>query len=158
VQPGGQVTFPTPELAPREEVPMEEEGPAMGWVREYNAKNISLDELTNKIASHDFEERKGKAQLPTLSRALEYRDADYEPGTFDEVYRAKAYGLLTKQEMEAILDQVEKREAEKGVSRPHHECSSGSSPKQAPTIELRPSSEPYLIKVDDGYVKISITG
>jgi hypothetical protein len=137
---------------------MEGEGPAMGWVREYNAQNISLDELAEKIASHDFEQRTGDSELPTLSRALDYKDADYQPGTFDDVYRARAYGLLTKQDMEKIFDQVNQREAEKGVTKPHHECSAGSTPEDAPTIELTPSSEPYLIKVDDGYLKVSVSG
>ncbi len=137
---------------------MEGEGPALGWVREYNAQNISIDELAEKIASHDFELRKGKEELPTLSRALDYKDADYQPGTFDDVYRARAYGLLTKQDMEKILNQVEQRQAEKDQIKPHHECTSGSPPDQAPTIELTASSEPYLIKVDEGYVKVSVSG
>ena len=137
---------------------MEGEGPAMGWVREYNAQNMSLGELAEKIASHDFRQRKGETDQPTLSRALDYKDADYQAGTFDDVYRARAYGLLTKQDMETILDMVSQREAEKGVTKPHHECSAGSSPDDAPTIELQPAPEPYLIKVDEGFVKISVTG
>lgn len=85
----------------------EGEGPTGRWVREYNAKLISLDELADKIAGHQFEERKREEELPTMGRALDYKDADYEPGTFDEVYRARAFGLLTKHDMETIFDRME---------------------------------------------------
>lgn len=85
----------------------EGEGPTGRWVREYNAKLMSLDELADKIAGHQFEERKREEELPTMGRALDYKDADYEPGTFDEVYRARAFGLLTKHDMATIFDRME---------------------------------------------------
>lgn len=84
----------------------ENEGPTGRWIREYNAQLMSLDELADKIAGHEFPERKSKEQ-PTMGRALDYKDEHYEPGTFDEVYRARAFGLLTKQDMQTILDRVE---------------------------------------------------
>ena len=135
----------------------EGEGPAMSWVREYNAQNISLGELADNIAGHDFQPRKGEGDQPALVRALEYKDADYEAGTFDEVYRARAYGLLTRQEMDSILDRVKQREAEKAALEPYCDCRAGSSPSDAPLIELKAATEPYLVKVDDGYVKIQVT-
>lgn len=82
-------------------------GPTGRWVREYNAKLISLDELADKIAGHQYEERKREEELPTMARALDYKDADYEPGTFDEIYRARTFGLLTKHDMATILDRVQ---------------------------------------------------
>lgn len=90
----------------------EGEGPTGRWVREYNAKLISLDELADKIAGHQFEESKREGERPTMGRALDYKEADYkdadhEPGTFDEVYRAQAFGLLTKHDMETIFDRVQ---------------------------------------------------
>ena len=135
----------------------EGEGPAMSWVREYNAQIISLGELADKIADHDFQPRKGEGDQPTLARALEYKDADYEAGTFDEVYRARAYGLLTRQEMDSILDRVKLKEEEKGVPEAYCDCEAGASPADAPLIELKASTEPYLVKVNDGYVKIQVT-
>jgi hypothetical protein len=135
----------------------EGEGPALIWVREYNAKNISLSELAEKIAGHDFEQRKGEAEKPTPARALEYKDADYEAGTFDDIYRAQAYGLLTKQDMDTILAQVKQKEDVKGKQEPHFVCQAGASPADASLIELKAASEPYLVKVDDGYVKIKVT-
>ncbi|MEX0790894.1 MAG: hypothetical protein WD178_08985 [Actinomycetota bacterium] len=84
----------------------EGEGPTGRWVREYNAQLMSLDELADKIAGHEFRERKSEEQ-PTMGRALDYKDEVYEPGTFDEVYRARAFGLLTKQDMQTIMDRVE---------------------------------------------------
>lgn len=134
----------------------EGEGPAMSWVREYNAQIISLGELADKIADHDFQPRKGEGDQPTLARALDYKDADYEAGTFDEVYRAQAYGLLTRQEMDSILDRVKLKEEEKGVLEPYCDCEAGASPEDAPLIELKASTEPYLVKVNDGYVKIQV--
>lgn len=137
---------------------MEGEGPALGWVREYNAQNMSLRELAEKIANHDFANRKGGGEMPTLKRAMEYRDADYEGGTFDDVYRARAYGLLTKSDMETILGAVNQKASEKDAQEPHHVCDAAPSPSKAPVIELKASPEPYLIKVNDGYVKISVSG
>ncbi len=84
----------------------ESEGPAMGWVREYNAQIITIDQLADKIAGHEFKERKSDKDRPVAARALDYRDDTYEPGTFDEIYRARAYGLLTKQDMETILSRI----------------------------------------------------
>ncbi len=91
----------------------EADGPTMGWVREYNAQIISIDQLADKIAGHQFKERKSSAAQPTLARALDYRDDNYEPGTFDEIYRARAYGLLTKQDMETILNRIDEKKAER---------------------------------------------
>lgn len=85
----------------------EGEGPTGRWVREYNAKLITLEQLADNIAGHKFEERKRDEEMPTMGRALDYKDADYEQGTFDEVYRARAFGLLTKHDMETILDRVQ---------------------------------------------------
>lgn len=133
----------------------EGEGPASGWVREYNAQNISLDQLADKIAGHDFKERKGEGDLPTMARALDYKDADYETGTFDEVYRARAFGLLTKQDMETILERVEQAAA--ASPQPHCECRTAASPDEADAIELKVSPEPYLVKVDGGYIRIRVT-
>ena len=90
---------------------VEGESPAGRWVREYNAQLMSLDELADKIAGYKFKERKGEGSEPTMGRALDYKNADYEAGTFDDVYQARAFGLLTKQEMETILDRVEKAAA-----------------------------------------------
>lgn len=86
---------------------VEGESPAGRWVREYNAQLMSLEELAGKIAGYKFKEREGEGSKPTMGRALDYRNADYEPGTFDDVYQARAFGLLTKQEMEMILERVE---------------------------------------------------
>lgn len=133
----------------------EGEGPAMSWVREYNAQNISLGELADRIAGHEFQQRKGEGDQPTLARALEYKDADYEAGTFDDVYRARAYGLLTRQDMDSILDRVKQKEAE-GMQDPYCICEAGASASDAPLIELPAASEPYLVKVNDGYVKIQV--
>lgn len=83
------------------------EGPTGRWVREYNAQLMSLDELADKIAGHQYPERKNQEGQPSMGRALDYKDEVYEPGTFDEVYRARAFGLLTKQDMQTILDRVE---------------------------------------------------
>ncbi|CAN5900012.1 hypothetical protein BH23ACT12_BH23ACT12_12540 [soil metagenome] len=85
----------------------EGEGPTGRWVREYNAQLMSLDQLADKIAGHQFQERKREDEQPTMGRALDYKDDDYEPGSFDEVYRARAFGLLTKHDMQIILDRVE---------------------------------------------------
>ena len=133
----------------------EGEGPAMGWVREYNAQNISLDQLADKIAGHEFKERKAESAEPTMARALDYKDANYEVGTFDEVYRARAFGLLTKQDMETILERVDMKAAE--APEPYCECRAGESPDKAEVIELSVSPEPYLVKVDDGYLRIKVT-
>ena len=136
---------------------MEGEGPASGWVREYNAQNISLRELTEKIANHEFDKRKGEGDMPTMNRALDYKDADYEPGTFDDIYRARAYGLLTKSDMETILEAVQQKKNAEDLIEPDHVCEASESPDDAPVIELKAAAEPYLLKVDDGYVKISVT-
>lgn len=134
----------------------EGEGPALGWVREYNAQNISLDQLADKIAGHEFKERKSGAVRPTLARALDYQQADYEEGTFDEIYRARAYGLLTKDDMETILDRVDRQQT--AQPEPDLEWATGTSPDEAPVLELSPAPEPYLVKVDDGYLRIKVTG
>ncbi|HVL49874.1 MAG TPA: hypothetical protein VM754_00025 [Actinomycetota bacterium] len=135
----------------------EGEGPAMGWVREYNAQNMSLDELANRIAGHDFRERKGDKQMPTMARALEYQDADYEAGTFDDVYRAKAFGLLTRQDMDTIMERMGKGEESEDRQEPDFVCSSAPAPGEAPVLEIPASPEPQLIKVDDGYIRIKVT-
>ncbi len=134
----------------------EGEGPALGWVREYNAQNISLDQLADKIAGHDFKERNGEDVRPTLALALDYQHADYEEGTFDEIYRARAYGLLTKPDMETILDRVDQNQ--KAQPEPDCEWQTGGSPDEAAVVELSASPEPYLVKVDDGYLRIKVTG
>lgn len=85
----------------------DDEGPTGRWVREYNAQLMSLDQLADKIAGHEFVERKREEKQPTMGRALDYKDADYEPGTFDEVYRARAFGLLTKHDMQTIFERIE---------------------------------------------------
>jgi hypothetical protein len=59
--------------------------------------------------------------------------------------------------MDAILDQVKQKEAEKDKQEPHFVCQAGASPAEASLIELKASPEPYLIKVDNGYVKIQVT-
>ena len=133
----------------------EGEGPAMGWVREYNAQNMSLDELADKIAGHDFKDRKSEGTQPTMARALDYKDANYEVGTFDEVYRAQAFGLLTKKDMQTILDRVD--EAQTTSPEPDRQCRSAGSPEEAEVIELPAAPEPYLLKVDDGYIRIKVT-
>ncbi len=130
----------------------------MAWVREYNAQNLSLEELADRIAGHDFRKRKGEKQEPNMARALEYKDADYEEGTFDEVYRAQAFGLLTRKDMDVILDRVQQSEETDDTSEPNFVCQTASSPAQATLIELPASSEPHLIKVDDGFIKIKVTG
>jgi hypothetical protein len=86
---------------------VEGESPANRWIREYNAQLMSFDELADKIAGYKFKERQGEASRPTMGRALDYKNADYEPGTFDDVYQARAFGLLTKQEMETILERID---------------------------------------------------
>lgn len=134
----------------------EGEGPALGWVREYNAQNISLDQLADKIAGHEFKERKSGAVQPTLARALDYQQAEYEEGTFDEIYRARAYGLLTKDDMETILDRVDRQQPDQ--PEPDRQWTTGASPDEAAVVELSPSPEPYLVKVDDGYLRIKVTG
>jgi hypothetical protein len=85
---------------------VEGESPAGRWVREYNAQLMSLDELADKIAGYEFKKRKGESSKPTMGRALDYRTADYEAGTFDDVFQARAFGLLTKQEMETIMERI----------------------------------------------------
>ncbi len=86
---------------------VEGESPANRWIREYNAQLMSFDELVDKIAGYKFKERQGEASQPTMGRALDYKNADYEPGTFDDVYQARAFGLITKQEMETILERID---------------------------------------------------
>ena len=134
----------------------EGEGPAMTWVREYNAQLITLDDLAKRIAGHDFRERKGEEQ-PTLARAIDYRDANYEAGTFDDVYRARAYGLLTGQDMKVIMERVKEREETKSPQEPSCVCQSADSPAKAPLIELASSAEPHLVKVDNGYIRVKVT-
>ena len=135
----------------------EGEGPALAWVREYNAQNISLDDLADKIANHEFKPRKGSDEPPTPARALDYKDAKYQAGTFDDVYRAKAYGLLTKNDMEVILDRVAATKDAEGEEEPHATTPGSESANDAPVIELKASSEPYLLKVEDRFVKVQIT-
>jgi hypothetical protein len=136
----------------------EGEGPALGWVREYNAQNISLDQLADKIAGHEFKERKGGTVQPTMARALDYQQADYEEGTFDEIYRARAYGLLTKDDMETIFDRVDQKQAaQPDEPEPDCEWTTGESPHQAGVVELSVAPEPYLVKVNDGYLRIKVT-
>ena len=89
----------------------EGESPAGRWVREYNAQLMSLDELADKIAGYKFKERKGEKLKPTMGRALDYKSADSEVGTFDDVYQAQAFGLLTKKEMQTILERIEQAAA-----------------------------------------------
>lgn len=86
---------------------VEGESPASRWIREYNAQLMSFEELADKIAGYKFKERKGEGSRPTMGRALDYKNADYEPGTFDDVYQARAFGLITKKEMETILERIE---------------------------------------------------
>lgn len=90
---------------------VEGESPAGRWIREYNAQLISFDDLADKIAGYKFKEREGEADKPTMGRALDYKNADYEPGTFDDVYQARAFGLLTKQEMQTILERIDQAAA-----------------------------------------------
>jgi hypothetical protein len=85
---------------------VEGESPAGRWVREYNAQLMSLDELVDKIAGYEFKERKGEGSEPTMGRALDYKNADYEAGTIDDLFQARAFGLLTKHEMETIMERV----------------------------------------------------
>lgn len=59
--------------------------PANRWIREYNAHLMSFEELADKIAGYKFKERKGEASQPTMGRALDYKNTDYEPGTFDDL-------------------------------------------------------------------------
>ncbi|HEX2149101.1 MAG TPA: hypothetical protein VHI31_02865 [Actinomycetota bacterium] len=124
-------------------------------MREYNAQNMSLDELADKIAGHGFKDRKKEGTPPTMARALDYKDANYESGTFDEVYRAQAFGLLTKKDMQTILDRVD--QSQSSSPGPDRECRSASSPEDAEVIELQSAPEPYLLKVGDGYVRIKVT-
>ncbi|HEX2149593.1 MAG TPA: hypothetical protein VHI31_05395 [Actinomycetota bacterium] len=86
---------------------VEGESPAGRWIREYNAQLMSLDQLADKIAGHTFKERMSKNSEPTMGRALDYKNADFEVGTFDDVHQALAFGLLTKREMQTILERIE---------------------------------------------------
>lgn len=135
----------------------EGEGPAMTWVREYNAQLLTLDDLAKRIANHKFKEREGSSAVPTPARALEYKDADYQGGTFDDVYRARAFGLLTRGDMEVILERVKQARAAKANEEPARVCKTAASPDKAEVIELRASSEPHLVKVDDGYIRVKVT-
>lgn len=135
----------------------EGEGPAMTWVREYNAQLISLDDLAGRIARHKFRARKGQDSKPTLGRALDYKDANYEPGTFDDVYRARAYGLLTGQDMNVIMERVEEGKQALALE-PDHVCPAAATPAEAALIELEPSPKPYLLKVGEAFVKVAVTG
>jgi hypothetical protein len=129
---------------------------AMTWVREYNAQNISFNELADRIANHTFKRAKGDSEEPSMARAADYKDAYYEVGTFDDVYRAQAFGLLTKTEMQRILERVEEARANRAT--PDFECRSSEIADNAEVLELKAAGpEPYLIKVDDGYIKVRIT-
>lgn len=134
----------------------EGEGPALTWVREYNAQLISQDELVKRIMNHEFKERKGEREPESVTRALEYKDDKYQPGTFDDIYRARAYGLLTKGDMAAILDKVKEKE-----SGPAPEivatCKSADSPREAPVVSLKALAAPQVIKVDDRYITVQVT-
>lgn len=101
-----------------EDVMVEGESPAGRWIREYNAELMSLDQLADKIAGYKFKERKGKNSKPTMGRALDYKNADSEVGTFDDVYQAQAFGLLTKKEMQTILERVEQVAASSDQAEP----------------------------------------
>lgn len=127
---------------------------AMSWVREYNAQNMSFNELADRIAGHTFKSRKSGADEPSMARAADYKDAYYEVGTFDDVYRAQAFGLLTKGEMQRILDRVE--EAAANRAKPDFEVRAAGSVDDAEVLDLKPSTEPYLIKVGDGYIKVKV--
>lgn len=128
---------------------------AMSWVREYNAQNMSFHELANRIANHTFKPAKGaSAGEPSMARAADYKDAYYEVGTFDDVYRAQAFGLLTKAEMQRILDKVEEAKATR--AKPDFEIGLSEAPDNAEVLELKPSADPYLLKVGDGYIKIKV--
>jgi hypothetical protein len=128
---------------------------AMSWVREYNAQNMSFNELADRIANHPFKQpKKGDAEAPSMARAADYKDAYYEVGTFDDVYRAQAFGLLTKGEMQRILDRVE--EAAANRAKPDFEIRSADSAEGAEVLELKPADDPYLVKVNDGYIKVKV--
>jgi hypothetical protein len=128
---------------------------AMSWVREYNAQKMSFNELADRIAGYPFKPpRKGEAEAPSMARAADYKDAYYEVGTFDDVYRAQAFGLLTKNEMQRILDRVE--EATANRAKPDFEIRSADSPESAEVLELKPAVEPYLVKVNDGYIRVKV--
>lgn len=135
----------------------EGEGPALTWVREYNAQLISQDELIKRIVNHEFKERKGASEPETVTRAMDYKDDKYQPGTFDDIYRARAYGLLTKGDMTAILEKVQERETSDTKKAVVATCQSAESAKDAPVVTLKALAEPQLVKVDDRYITVQVT-